>query len=79
MAIHLGLPPRPGDLVWAEVEGQLLLRELRQHVARYWLCAYHSDFSPIRPRLGQELRIRGVAIARVRALAPSRGYRPGPH
>ena len=72
-AIHLGLPPRPGDLVWAEVEGQLMLWELRQHVARYWLCAYHSDFSPIRPRLGQELRILGVAIAMVRALAPSRG------
>ena len=79
LAVHLGLPPRPGDLVWAEVEGQPLLRELRQHGSRYWLCAYHPDFGPLRPRPGQELRILGVAIAMVRVLAHSRGYRPGPH
>ena len=68
LAVHLGLPPRPGDLVWAEVDGQPLLRELRQHGSRYWLCAYHPDYGPIRPRPGQELRILGVVIAMVRAL-----------
>ena len=72
LAVHLGLPPRPGDLVWAEVEGQPLLRELRQHGSRYWLCAYHPDFGPLRPRPGQELRILGVVIAMVRALSPAK-------
>ena len=72
LAVHLGLPPRPGDLVWAEVDGQPLLRELRQHGARYWLCAYHPDFGPLRPRPGQELRILGVVIAMVRALYPAK-------
>jgi len=76
LAVHLGLPPRPGDLVWAEVEGQPLLRELRQHGSRYWLCAYHPDFGPLRLRPGQELRILGVVIAMVRALYPVAGYRP---
>lgn len=41
-----------------------------------WLCAYHPDFCPIRPRPGQELRILGVVIAMVRALYPVSGYRP---
>ena len=72
LAVHLGLPPRPGDLVWAEVDGQPLLRELRQHGSRYWLCAYHPDFGPLRPRPGQELRILGVVIAMVRALYPAK-------
>ena len=76
LAVHLGLPPKAGDLVWAEVEGQPLLRELRQHGSRYWLCAYHPDFGPLRPRPGQALRILGVVIAMVRALYPVAGYRP---
>ncbi len=70
LAVHLGLPPKAGDLVWAEVDGQPLLRELRQHGSRYWLCAYHPDFGPLRPRPGQALRILGVVIALVRALYP---------
>ena len=41
-----------------------------------WLCAYHPDFGPLRPRPGQALRILGVAIAMVRALYPVAGYRP---
>ena len=40
-----------------------------------WLCAYHPDFCPIRPRPGQELRILGVATAMVRALYPVVGHR----
>ena len=75
LAVHLGLSPKAGDLVWAEVEGQPLLRELRQHGSRYWLCAYHPDFGPLRPRPGQELSILGVVIALVRALYPVAVYR----
>ncbi len=73
LIVHRGLPPKAGDLVWAEFDGQTLVRELRRQGARYWLCAYHPDFPPLRPRPGQELRIRGVVTAMVRNLYPPTG------
>ncbi len=78
LIVHRGLPPKAGDLVWAELDGQTLLRELRRQGARYWLCAHHPDFPPLYPRDGQELRIRGVVTAMVRALYPSTGHCPLP-
>ena len=73
LAVHLGLPPKAGDLVWAEFDGESLLRELRRQGARYWLCAHHPDFPPLYPRDGQELRVRGVVTAMVRNLFPPAG------
>ncbi len=73
LIVHRGLPPKAGDLVWAELDGQTLLRELRRQGARYWLCAHHPDFPPLYPREGQELRIRGVVTAMVRNLFPPAG------
>ena len=78
LIVHCGLPPKAGDLVWAELDGQTLLRELRRQGARYWLCAHHPDFPPLHPRAGQELRIRGVVTAMVRALYPVPGSHPPP-
>jgi len=78
LAIHLGLPPRPGDLVWAELDGERLLRELRRQGPRWWLHAHHPDFPPIRPGEGQALHVLGVVTAMVRALYPVAGYRPQP-
>jgi DNA polymerase V len=79
LIVHRGLPPKAGDLVWTELDGQTLVRELRRQGARYWLCAYHPDFPPLYPRDGQELRIRGVVIAMVRAIYPVPGSHPPPY
>ena len=70
LIVHRGLPPKAGDLVWAEFDGESLLRELCRQGARYWLCAHHPDFPPLHPREGQELRILGVVTAMVRNLYP---------
>lgn len=70
LVVHRGLPPKAGDLVWAELDGQPLLRELRRQGARYWLGAHHPDFPPMHLHEGQELRIRGVVTAMVRNLYP---------
>ena len=78
LVIQAGLPPRPGDLVWAELDGERLLRELRRQGSRWWLHAHHPDFPPIHPGEGQELRILGVATAMVRALPPFSGISPLP-
>jgi DNA polymerase V len=70
LVVNRGRAACSGRLVWAEIEGQCLLRELRRHGPRVWLRAHHPDFPPIRPRAGQELRILGVVTAMVRALYP---------
>lgn len=79
LIVHRGLPPKAGDLVWAELDGQTLVRELRRQGARYWLRAHHPDFPPLYPRDGQELRIRGVVTAMVRAHYPVPGSHPPPY
>jgi DNA polymerase V len=78
LVVNRGRAARSGRLVWVELAGQCLLRELRRQGDRYWLCAHHPDFPPIHPRADQELRILGVVTALVRALYPVAGYRPQP-
>ena len=76
LIVHRGLPPKAGDLVWTELDGQTLVRELRRQGARYWLRAHHPDFPPLYPRDGQELHIRGVVTAMVRNLYPPAALSP---
>ncbi len=64
-----------GRLVWAEIDGQRLLRELRQQGPRLWLLAHHPDYPAVHPRGDQELRILGVVTAMVRALYPTPYHR----
>jgi DNA polymerase V len=76
LVVNPGHAARSGRLVWVEIEGLCLLRELRRHGPRVWLRAHHPDFPPIQPRTGQELRILGVVTAMVRALNPTAGQDP---
>ena len=76
LVVHRGLPPKAGDLVWAEVDGQHLLRELCRQGAHYWLGAHHPDFPPLHLHEGQELHIRGVVTAMVRNLYPPTALSP---
>ena len=76
LIVHRSLPPKAGDLVWAELDGQPLLRELRRQGTSYWLCAHHPDFPPLHLREGPELRIRSVVTAMVRNLYPPAALSP---
>ncbi len=76
LVVNRGYTARSGRLVWVDLAGQCLLRELRRQGDRYWLCAHHPDFPPIHPRADQELRILGVVTAMVRNLYPPAGQDP---
>ncbi|GAB4387472.1 MAG: hypothetical protein Kow0025_01250 [Thermodesulfovibrionales bacterium] len=62
--VDKGRPPRSGDIVIAEVDGEWTMKYLKKRGKEAVLVAANPRYGPIRPR--RELRVAGVVTAVVR-------------
>jgi repressor LexA len=62
--VDRGQPPKSGDIVIAEVDGQWTMKYLRKRGDSVTLVAANPKYSPIKPK--NELKIAGIVTAVVR-------------
>ena len=67
LVVDRSLPARHGDIVIAVIDGEMTVKRLHRLRQELWLEAAHPDYSPFKPKDGQELFIWGVVTYSVRS------------
>jgi repressor LexA len=62
--VDKGRPPKSGDIVIAEVDGEWTIKYLKKRGDSVTLIPANPDYKPIKPK--RELKIAGVVTAVVR-------------
>jgi repressor LexA len=62
--VDKGRPPKSGDIVIAEVDGEWTMKYLKKRGDSVTLIPANPDYKPIKPK--RELKIAGVVTAVVR-------------
>lgn len=69
LVVDRALEPRPGHIVIAVVDGEMLVKRLLREQGRWWLAPANENYPPIEIREGIELRVWGVVTHVLRTLA----------